>query len=46
MVDPGIGPLFDWIANQGFAIAVAGYLLLRLDQKIDRVIVLLERTVK
>ncbi|GAI22986.1 unnamed protein product [marine sediment metagenome] len=35
--------LLDWIANQGFSIAVAAYLLLRLDSKIDRVIVLLEK---
>ena len=35
--------IFTWISEQGFAIAVAGYLLIRLEQKIDRVIVLLEK---
>jgi len=38
-----LNELLDWIANQGFSIAVAAYLLLRLDSKIDRVIVLLEK---
>lgn len=38
--------LVDWISNQGFAIAVAGYLLLRLEQKMDRLIDLIEKLVK
>ena len=38
--------LVDWISNQGFAIAVAGYLLLRLEAKMDRLIDLIEKLVK
>lgn len=38
--------LIDWISNQGFAIAVACYLLLRLEGKIDRLIDLIETVVK
>lgn len=38
--------LMDWIATQGFAIAVAGYLLIRLEQKIDKLIALVERVVE
>ncbi|GAI06608.1 unnamed protein product [marine sediment metagenome] len=34
-----------WISNQGFAIAVAGYLLLRLEQKVDRLIDLVEKVI-
>jgi len=34
---------FDWVSTQGFAIAVAGYLLLRLESKVDRLIDLVER---
>lgn len=33
----------EWVSNQGFAIAVAAFLLLRLEQKVDRVISLLEK---
>lgn len=35
--------LLDWIANQGFAIAVAGFLLLRIDSKLDRLLLVLEK---
>ena len=38
--------LMDWVATQGFAIAVAGYLLIRLEQKMDRLIDLIEKLVK
>lgn len=38
--------LLEWIANQGFPIAVACYLLLRLEQKIDKLISLVERVVE
>lgn len=41
MIDPA--PIMEWVSNQGFAIAVAAYLLLRLEQKIDRLIGLVER---
>lgn len=37
--------LIDWMSNQGFAIAVAGYLLIRLEQKIDKLIDLVEKVV-
>ncbi len=40
----GAEVLINWISNQGFAIAVAGYLLLRVDQKLDRLISLLEKS--
>ncbi len=46
MIDPGLGYFMDWIGNQGFAIAVAGYLLLRLEKKIDRLIDVVEAAVK
>lgn len=36
------GEIFDWIANQGFAIAVAGFLLLRLESKMDKLITVIE----
>lgn len=39
------GDLINWVANQGFAIAVATYLLIRLEQKIDRLINLVEKLV-
>lgn len=35
--------IFTWISNQGFAIAVAAYLLLRLESKVDRLIDLVEK---
>lgn len=35
--------LVDWIGNQGFAIAVAGFLLLRLESKLDKLIDLVEK---
>lgn len=38
--------LLDWIANQGFAIAIAGYLIIRIDVKLDKLIKLLEEYVK
>ena len=38
--------IFTWISEQGFAIAVAGYLLLRLEQKVDRLIDLVEKLTK
>lgn len=38
--------LIDWVANQGFAIAVATYLLIRLEQKIDKLIGLVEKVVE
>ena len=34
--------LLNWIANQGFAMAVAAYLLLRLESKIDKLIEIIE----
>ena len=34
--------LLDWVANQGFAIAVAGYLLIRIEVKLDKVIKAIE----
>lgn len=37
--------IMDWIASQGFAIAVAGYLLIRLEQKVDRLITVVEKLV-
>lgn len=43
MIDPSV--FMDWIANQGFPIAVAGYLLLRLEGKVDRLIDLVEKAV-
>lgn len=33
----------DWISNQGFAVAVAAFLLLRLEKKIDKLIEVVER---
>lgn len=41
-----LNELMDWITNQGFAVAVAGYLLIRLEQKIDKLISLVERVVE
>lgn len=38
--------LLDWIANQGFAIAVASYLIIRIDVKLDKLIKLLEDVLK
>jgi len=35
--------LLNWIANQGFAIAVAVFLLVRLEQKLDRLIDIVEK---
>lgn len=35
--------IFTWISEKGFAIAVAGYLLLRLETKVDRLIDLVEK---
>ena len=35
--------LVEWISNQGFAIAIATYLLLRMEAKIDRLIDVVER---
>jgi len=37
--------IFTWISEQGFAIAVAGYLLLRLEVKLDRLIDLVEKVI-
>jgi len=37
--------LLDWIANQGFAIAVAAFLLLRIDSKLDRLLLVLEKKI-
>lgn len=34
--------LLDWVATQGFAIAIAIYLLTRLEQKVDRLITVIE----
>lgn len=34
--------LLDWVAQQGFAIAVAVFLLVRLEQKVDRLITVIE----
>ena len=48
ITDTGYGALeafFSWVSNQGFAIAVAGYLLVRLEQKLDRLIDLVEKKI-
>lgn len=37
-----LNELVDWISNQGFAIAVAGYLLIRLEGKVDKLIKVVE----
>jgi len=37
--------IFTWISEQGFAIAVAAYLLLRLETKVDRLIDLVEKAI-
>jgi len=37
--------IFNWISNQGFAIAIATYLLLRLEVKLDRLIDLVEKAI-
>lgn len=37
--------LFDWVANQGFAIGVAIFLLVRLEVKLDKLIDLLEKVI-
>ena len=34
----------QWVSNQGFAIAVAGFLLLRLESKLDKLIELVEKS--
>lgn len=39
-----LNDLMNWVTNQGFAIAVASYLLLRVDQKLDKLIKLLEKS--
>lgn len=33
----------EWVSNQGFAIAVAAFLLLRLESKIDKLISIVEK---
>ena len=33
----------EWVTNQGFAIAVAGFLLIRIEAKLDTVIASLEK---
>jgi len=35
--------VLEWVANQGFAIAVAVYLLVRVEKKLDQVIISLEK---
>jgi len=42
-VNGALEAFMEWVSNQGFAIAVAAFLLLRLEQKVDRVINLLEK---
>jgi len=37
-----LNELLDWIANQGFSIAVAAFLLIRIDGKLDRLLLVLE----
>ena len=37
--------IIDWISTQGFPIAVAVYLLTRLEQKIDKLITVVEKLV-
>ena len=39
-------PILTWIANQGFAIAVAVFLLVRLENKLDKLIYLVERVIE
>lgn len=34
--------LVEWISNQGFAIAIATYLLIRLEGKMDKLITVVE----
>ncbi len=41
-----VSNLMAWISNQGFPIAVAVYLLTRLEQKLDRLIDLVEKVIK
>lgn len=41
-----LNDLLDWVANQGFAIAVAGFLLVRLEQKVDKLITVIEDLAK
>lgn len=38
--------LMNWIANQGFAIAIATYLIVRIDAKLDKLIKLIEEVLK
>jgi len=38
-----LNELLEWVANQGFAIAVAAFLLLRIDSKLDKLISLMEK---
>ena len=38
--------LTDWVANQGFSIAVAAFLLIRMESKIDKLISLVEKVVE
>ena len=35
--------LLEWVSNQGFALAFAAFFLLRLDQKLDKIILILEK---
>jgi len=35
--------ILEWVTNQGFAIAVAVYLLVRIEKKLDNVIISLEK---
>jgi len=41
----GLDSLLTWISEQGFAIAIAVYLLTRLETKIDRLIDLVEKSI-
>jgi len=34
--------LLDWVSNQGFAIAIATFLMLRIDSKLDRLLKVVE----
>jgi len=40
-----LNELLDWIANQGFSIAVAAFLLLRIDAKLDRLLFAIEKLI-
>ncbi|GAI25267.1 unnamed protein product [marine sediment metagenome] len=40
-----LNELLDWVANQGFSIAVAVYLLVRLDSRLDKLTKAIEKLI-